>query len=295
VSPVSTAAPVVVTGALGEFSSRLDEERRAGRTVGLVLTMGALHEGHASLVRRAAEECDVVALTLFVNPTQFAEAADLANYPRDLEADLAVAREAGCDLVLAPSVEEMYPDWPRPSATTVTVRSLVDRWEGASRPGHFDGVATVVTKFLSAAGRCRTYFGEKDFQQLAVVRRLARDLSLPAEVVGCAIVREPDGLAMSSRNTRLSAAERSAAACLSRALGAGSAAVASGAGRGAVESAMAAVVAEEPLVDLDYAVLVGAEDLEPVDTDSVGPLRLLIAARVGPVRLIDNVDPRPAR
>ena len=170
--------------------------------------MGALHAGHASLLRRAADECDVVALTLFVNPTQFAEAADLTNYPRTLDADLAVAREAGCDLVFAPSVEEMYPDWPRPPATTVTVRSLVDRWEGASRPGHFDGVATVVTKFLSAAGRCRTYFGEKDFQQLAVVRRMVRDLSLPAEVVGCAIVREPDGLALSSRNARLSTSER---------------------------------------------------------------------------------------
>jgi pantoate--beta-alanine ligase len=236
----------------------------------------------------------MVALTLFVNPTQFAEEADLANYPRTLEADLAVARAAGCDLVFAPPVVEMYPDWPRPPATTVTVRSLVDRWEGASRPGHFDGVATVVTKFLSAAGRCRTYFGEKDFQQLAVVRRMVRDLSLPAEVVGCAIVREPDGLALSSRNARLSAAERTAAVCLSRALAAGATALASGADSRGVELAMAGVVAGEPLADLDYAVVVGADDLEPADAASGRPLRLLIAARVGPVRLIDNLDPRSA-
>jgi pantoate--beta-alanine ligase len=283
---------VVVTGSLDEFSSRLDDARRAGRTVGLVLTMGALHEGHASLLRRASDECDVVALTLFVNPTQFADTTDLVNYPRTLESDLALAGATGCDLVFAPSVEEMYPDWPRPSATTVTVRSLVDRWEGASRPGHFDGVATVVTKFLSAAGRCRTYFGEKDFQQLAVVRRMVRDLSLPADVVGCAIVREPDGLALSSRNARLSPAERTAAVTLWRALDAGAAAFASGADARAVEAAMAAVVAEEPLVELDYAALVDATDLEPVDVTPTGPLRLLVAARVGPVRLIDNLDPR---
>ena len=294
-SPTSTAPDLVVTGSLDGFSTRLDEERRAGRTVGVVLTMGALHEGHASLLRRAADECDVVVLTLFVNPIQFAEAADLANYPRTLESDLAVARAEGCDLVFAPSVEEMYPDWPRPPATTVTVHALVDRWEGASRPGHFDGVATVVTKFLSAAGRCRTYFGEKDFQQLAVVRRLARDLSLPAEIVGCPIVREPDGLAMSSRNARLSPAERVAAVTLSRALAAGAAAFASGAARADVEAAMVREVAGQPLVDLDYAVLVGADDLEPADAGSAAPLRLLVAARVGPVRLIDNLDPRPAR
>ncbi len=292
----TTISPgVVVVGTLAEFSSRLDDERRAGRSVGLVLTMGALHDGHASLLRRAAGECDVVALSVFVNPTQFAEAADLTNYPRTLDADLAVAREAGCDLVLAPAVEEMYPDWPVPPATTVTVRSLVDRWEGASRPGHFDGVATVVTKLLSAAGRCRTYFGEKDFQQLAVVRRVVRDLSLPAEVVGCATVREPDGLALSSRNVRMSPAERSAAACLSRALAAGADALAGGADPGEVEAVMAGVVAEQPLVELDYGVLVDADDLEPAGAASAGPLRLLVAARVGPVRLIDNIDPRSPR
>ena len=277
----TTTAPVV-TGTFAGLSARLDEERRAGRQVGMVLTMGALHDGHASLIRRAAAECDVVAVSVFVNPTQFADPSDLTNYPRTLDADVALASAAGAAVVFAPPVAEVYPDWPTPPATTVSVRELVDRWEGASRPGHFDGVATVVTKLLSAAGRCRTYFGEKDFQQLAVVRRVVRDLSLAAEVVGCPTVREPDGLALSSRNVRLSPDERSAAVSLSRALVAGAEALAAGADRAGVEAAMADRVAAEPLVHLDYAVLVDAEDLEPADTTSSRPLRLLIAAQVGP-------------
>jgi pantoate--beta-alanine ligase len=294
VSPATTTAPLV-TGTFDGLSARLDEERRAGRRVGVVLTMGALHEGHAALIRRAAAESDVVAVSVFVNPTQFADPSDLTNYPRTLDADVELAAAAGADVVFAPPVAEVYPDWPVPPATSVSVRALVDRWEGASRPGHFDGVATVVTKLLSAAGRCRAYFGEKDFQQLAVVRRVARDLSLPAEVVGCPTVREPDGLALSSRNGRLSPAERTAAVRLSRALAAGAGALAAGADRPAVETAMADVVADEPLVELDYAVLVAADDLEPAEPGHAGPLRLLIAARVGPVRLIDNVDPRDPR
>ena len=295
-SPTATTATApVVTGTFAGLSARLDDERRAGRSVGVVLTMGALHRGHAALIERAAAECDVVAVSVFVNPTQFADPADLTNYPRTLEADVALAGAAGADVVFAPPVAEVYPEWPTPPATTVTVRALVDRWEGASRPGHFDGVATVVTKLLSAAGRCRTYFGEKDFQQLAVVRRVARELSLAAQVVGCPTVREPDGLALSSRNVRLSPAERTAAVALSRALAAGADALAAGADAPGAEAAMADVVAAEPLVDLDYAVLVDADDLEPAAASSTGDLRLLIAARVGPVRLIDNLDPRAAR
>lgn len=294
-SPTTTATAPLVTGAFSALSTRLDDERRAGRTVGVVLTMGALHQGHASLIERAAGECDVVAVSVFVNPTQFADPSDLTNYPRTLDADVALASAAGAHIVFTPPVAEVYPAWPTPPATSVTVRALVDRWEGASRPGHFDGVATVVTKLLSAAGRCRAYFGEKDFQQLAVVRRVARDLSLPVEVVGCPTVREPDGLAMSSRNVRLSPAERTAAVSLSRALVAGADVLAAGTGTAGVEAAMAAVVGEEPLVHLDYAVLVGADDLEPADARAPGPLRLLIAARVGQVRLIDNLDPRAAR
>jgi pantoate--beta-alanine ligase len=294
VSPATTTTAPLVTGTFAGLSARLDEERRAGRRVGVVLTMGALHDGHASLIRRAAAECDVVAVSVFVNPTQFADPSDLTNYPRTLDTDVALAAGAGAHVVFAPPVAEVYPDWPTPPATTVSVRALVDRWEGASRPGHFDGVATVVTKLLSAAGRCRTYFGEKDFQQLAVVRRVARDLSLPAEVIGCPTVREHDGLALSSRNVRLSADERTAATSLSRALVAGAEAFASGADRFGVEAAMAGVVGREPLVHLDYAVLVDAGDLEPADATSAGPLRLLVAATVGPVRLIDNLDPRRA-
>lgn len=297
-SPTSTTTrpatgAVTVVDTLAAFSSGLDDERRAGRTVGVVLTMGALHRGHASLVQRAAAECDVVAVTDFVNPTQFADPADLSNYPRTLDADVEVAGAAGATLVVAPAVADVYPDWPAPPATTVSIRDLAARWEGASRPGHFDGVATVVVKLLSAGGRCRTYFGEKDFQQLAVVRRAVADLSLPVEVVGCQTVREADGLALSSRNVRLSAAERAAAPVLHRALREGAAVLGAGGDRAAVEAAMARTVGAEPLVTLDYAVLVDALDLEPAEVVTADrPLRLLIAAQVGPVRLIDNVDPR---
>ena len=288
-----TLPEVAVTGSLRGYAARMDAERQAGRTVGVVLTMGALHDGHRALIRRAAVECDVVAVSVFVNPTQFADPSDLDRYPRTLEDDLRVAATAGASLVFAPSVEEMYPGWPATSATVVGVRGLADRWEGASRPGHFDGVATVVVKLLTASGRCRTYFGEKDFQQLAVVRRVARDLALPVEVIGCPTVREADGLALSSRNVRLGRREREAAVSLSRALRSGAEALAAGCDRDGVEAAMAAVVATEPRVALDYAVLVDAEDLEPTDvTDDGRPLRLLVAATVGPVRLIDNLDPR---
>ena len=288
--PTTTGAAVVDTRS--GFAARLDAERRVGRTVGVVLTMGALHRGHAALVARAAAECDVVAVTVFVNPTQFGNAGDLARYPRTLAADVAVAADAGASVVFAPPVGEIYPGWPAPPATTVSVRGPSDRWEGASRPGHFDGVATVVVTLLSAAGRCRTYFGEKDFQQLAVVRRAVTDLALPVAVVGCRTVREPDGLALSSRNARLGPEDRAAAPVLHRALRAGADTLAAGGDRSAVEQAMAGTVASEPLVTLDYAALVDTADLEPADTGADGPLRLLIAATVGGVRLIDNLDPR---
>jgi len=202
----------------------LDEARAAGRVVGLVPTMGALHQGHTSLLERARAECDVVAVSIFVNPLQFGDPEDIARYPRTLERDLRVCADAGADVVFVPSVEEMYPSWPSAPSTTVSVRGVSDAWEGASRPGHFDGVATVVAKLFTTAGPCRAYFGLKDFQQLAVVRRMARELSLPVEVIGCPIVREPDGLALSSRNVRLSATERRAATALSQALAAGRAA-----------------------------------------------------------------------
>jgi pantoate--beta-alanine ligase len=269
----------------------LDEARAAGRRVGLVPTMGALHEGHLSLIARARAECDTVAVSIFVNPLQFGDPADIAHYPRTLERDLLVCAEAGADVVFVPAVREMYPTWPEPPATTVSVRGVSDRWEGASRPGHFDGVATVVAKLFAVAGPCRAYFGLKDFQQLAVVRALARDLSLPVAIVGCPIVREPDGLALSSRNVRLSDRERAAATVLSRALASGRAVVGAGERSGAaVARVMRDVVAtEEDLVHLDYAVAVDAVTLlEETHIHDPATVRLLIAAQVGPVRLIDN-------
>ncbi len=268
----------------------LERARAAGRVVGLVPTMGALHDGHTSLLARARAECDVVAVSIFVNPLQFGDPEDIECYPRTLERDLLVCAEAGADVVFVPTVSAMYPSWPAAPSTTVSVRDVSNSWEGASRPGHFDGVATVVAKLFSIAGPCRAYFGLKDFQQVAVVRRLALELSLPVEVVGCPIVRESDGLALSSRNVRLSRAERQAATVLSRALAAGRAAVAGGAHSGAaVGQAMHDVVAGEPLVRIDYAVVVDADTLEEVGTiDEPQALRLLIAATVGSVRLIDN-------
>ncbi len=283
--------PVVAT--VAGLTRHLADARAQGASVGLVPTMGSLHEGHLSLIARAVAECDVVAVSIFVNPLQFGDADDLAHYPRALDTDLDLAATAGATVAFVPAVEEMYPDGPGDMTTTVSVRDLGDRWEGASRPGHFDGVATVVAKLFAMAGPCRAYFGEKDFQQLAVVSRLARDLSFPVEVVGCPTVREPDGLARSSRNARLSPEERAAAAVLPRALRAGFDAMVEGEYRPAmVESRMVQVVEREPLARLDYAALVRAVDLSPAASllDG-GPFRLLVAARVGPVRLIDNLDP----
>ncbi len=282
---------VEVVETAAQCRARLTGERAAGRTVGLVPTMGALHAGHVSLLARARAECDVVAVSIFVNPLQFGDPADIAHYPRTLERDLAVCAEKGVDVVFAPPVAEMYPSWPEAPATVVTVRGVSEGWEGASRPGHFDGVATVVAKLLSIAGPCRAYFGEKDFQQLAVVRRLAADLVLPVEVVGCPTVREADGLALSSRNVRLSPEERRAAAVLARALSAAQATVTGGLRRSgrAVAQVMRDTVALEPLVRLDYAAAVHADSLSEVDeVHDPSSVRLLIAAVVGPVRLIDN-------
>jgi pantoate--beta-alanine ligase len=275
-----------VHATIDEFRSALDEVRRAGRTVGLVPTMGYLHAGHRSLMDAAVRDNDVAAITIFVNPLQFAPSEDLSSYPRDLDRDLAMADASGVSHVFAPSVDEMYPE---PVATTVTVTGVSASLEGASRPTHFAGVATVVAKLFAIAGPCRAYFGEKDFQQLAVVRKMTRDLSLPIEVVGCPTVREADGLALSSRNVYLSADERSAAPVLHRALLAGRAAIEAGVRDAAtVRQRMHDVVAEEPLARLDYAEVVDAATFEVPDPLS-GELRLLIAARFSKARLIDNL------
>jgi pantoate--beta-alanine ligase len=279
-----------VVEAVAECREMLHQARAQGRTVGLVPTMGALHAGHISLMARARAECEVVAVSIFVNPLQFGDPEDIAHYPRTLDRDLEVCAEAGVDVVFAPSVREMYPGWPVPVATTVSVVGVSEGWEGASRPGHFDGVATVVAKLFAIAGACRAYFGEKDFQQLAVVRQMVADLSLPVDVVGCPIVREADGLALSSRNVRLSPKERRAAVVLSRALAVGRSLIEQGAGySSAVAEAMRQVVEGEPLVRLDYAVAVGRHDLVARELiEDPAEVRLLIAADVGPVRLIDN-------
>ncbi len=289
----AAARPVAVlrtTAAYADAARRAHSDRRS---VGVVPTMGALHAGHRSLVERAVRECDVVFVTIFVNPTQFGEAADLASYPRTLAEDLEVASRAGAAYVFAPPDSEIYPDGLGTEPLPPGVGELARPLEGASRPGHFDGVATVVPKLLAPAGPCRAYFGEKDYQQLVVVRRLVGALGLPVEVVPCETVREPDGLALSSRNVRLGPDERLAARSLSQALRAGARALASGAGAGQVEAAMRAVLEAEPLVESDYAVLVRADTLCPPEAiDASTPLRLLVAARVGEVRLIDNLDPR---
>lgn len=284
--PTAARTGVRVADTIETFRKELDAARAEGKTVGLVPTMGALHEGHASLIRRAAAECDVVAVTIFINPLQFGADEDLAAYPRTLDADCALAAVAGAHIVFAPSVEEMYPG---DVHTSVSVSGVSEVLDGASRPGHFDGVATVVAKLFSIAGTCRAYFGEKDFQQLAVVRHMAHDLSMPVDIVGCPTVREPSGLALSSRNAYLSDVERDAAAVLSRALREGVALIDGGErDPEAVKRRMADVLATQPLVSLDYAEVVRADDLIVPPVLS-GELRLLVAARVGPARLIDNL------
>jgi pantoate--beta-alanine ligase len=275
---------VVTTAAA--LRTALDVVRHDGGTVGLVPTMGYLHDGHVSLMDAAVADNDVTATTIFVNPLQFAPTEDLAAYPRDLAGDTARCEAAGVGVLFTPSVEEMYPV---PMQTTVSVAGITETMEGASRPSHFAGVATVVAKLFALAGPCRAYFGEKDFQQLAVVRTMARDLSFPVEVVGCPTVREPDGLAMSSRNAYLTPEERAAAPVLHRALQAGADAVRAGERDPAVvRGLLAGMVDAEPLAELDYAAVVDAATLEVVDP-LVGEVRLLTAARFGRARLLDNV------
>jgi len=271
-----------------EFREHLDAVRALGRTVGLVPTMGALHDGHLSLLRAAAAECDVVALTIFVNPLQFGAGEDLSAYPRPIERDLELAESAGADVVFTPSTEEMYPE---PTLTTVHMVQLTEGMEGASRPTHFDGVTTVVTKLFNIAGPCRAFFGEKDFQQLAVVRRMVADLDQPVTVIGCPIVREADGLAMSSSNMYLTPSEREAATVLYRALRAGAAMIAAGEqDPGVIEAHMSSVIGGEPIAELDYAVAVDPATLRtPTKLTSGSRVQLLLVAKVGSPRLLDNL------
>jgi len=274
----------------------LDAARDSGGRVGLVPTMGYLHDGHVSLMTAARARCDMVMTTIFVNPLQFAPGEDLADYPRDLDRDTQRCREAGVDVLLAPAVEEMYP---QPVLTEVSVGALSTVLDGISRPTHFQGVATVVAKLFNIAGPCSAFFGEKDWQQLQVITRMAADLSSPVEVVGCPIVRESDGLAMSSRNLYLEGDDRAAATVLSRALRTAVDAVAAGDDDArTVRQLLAGIIGDEPRADLDYAAVVDARSLQPVQRIAAAResghadagVRLLVAARVGPARLIDNTD-----
>lgn len=259
--------------------------RNAGQSVGLVPTMGALHAGHASLIRAAASGCDAVAVSVFVNPTQFGPNEDFSRYPRTFEADCALAAAEGASVVFAPEVEDLYPGG---AATFVEVEGLSSRLDGASRPGHFRGVATVVSKLLIAAEPDRAYFGQKDAAQVAVLRRMVADLLLPVEIVVCPIVRDADGLALSSRNVFLSVQEREWALVLSRAVRMVEGLVARGERRSGVLLEAARFLFDEvPEVRVDYIEVVDWATLLPVETAGAGML-FAVAAWVGATRLIDN-------
>jgi pantoate--beta-alanine ligase len=260
---------------------------RSGK-IGFVPTMGYLHEGHLSLVRRARRECDTVVMSVFVNPLQFGPNEDFDRYPRDLERDAGMAREAGVDFLFAPSVAEMYPDSPR---TKVTVSGLTERLCGASRPGHFDGVATVVTKLFNIVQPDRAYFGLKDAQQVAVIEQMVRDLNIPVEIVPCETVREADGLAMSSRNVYLSTEERKQATILYQALREAKVGLESGRFRTAeeVNRFVREKIMTQPLAEIDYVETLSYPRLEPPENLESERIIVAVAVRFGKTRLIDNL------
>jgi pantoate--beta-alanine ligase len=266
------------------------EDRREGNAIGLVPTMGALHAGHASLIRAARDSCGFVGVSIFVNPTQFGPNEDYSRYPRSFEADCALAKAEGATVVFAPTVEELYPAG---AATFVEVEGLSNRLDGASRPGHFRGVATVVAKLLIATEADRAFFGQKDAAQVAVLRRMVKDLRLPAEIVVCPIVREADGLALSSRNVYLSATEREQALVLSRTVRQVERMASAGERRAdALIKAARKSFAAEADVRVDYIELVNWATLEPVEVAAPGSL-FAVAACVGATRLIDNTVLEP--
>ena len=273
---------------IADARSALARDARAGQTVALVPTMGALHDGHLSLVRLAQQHADRVVVSIFVNPLQFGPDEDYDAYPRQLDDDVRLLEQAGVDWVFAPSVEQMYPNWP--TTTMVTAGDAGRILEGEFRPTHFDGVLTVVAKLFAIAQPDIAIFGQKDAQQLALVRRMVADLNLPLRIVAAPISREPDGLARSSRNAYLVGADRERATVLSRAL----AAVADAAGNGvsAALDAGRAVYASEPTVTVDYLVAVDAATFTPAGPDFHGDALVLTAARVGITRLIDNREVR---
>jgi pantoate--beta-alanine ligase len=275
-----------VARTVGEARSAVRAARAAARTIGFVPTMGALHDGHVSLLERARADCDYVVISVFVNPMQFNDPSDLAAYPRDEARDAAIADDARVDLFFAPDAAEMYPAG---FATAVVVEALSEPLEGAVRgAGHFRGVATVVTKLFNIVAPDVAYFGQKDAQQAVIVRRMVRDLDLPLQVVVCPTIREPDGLAMSSRNVRLDATERVRALALRRGLDAAEASVARGERDASTVAGAGRAAMRAHGVDPEYFELVSADTLQPL-ARVAGEVLIAVAARVGPVRLIDNV------
>ncbi len=273
--------------AIAELRASTSAARSRNQSIGLVPTMGFLHAGHSSLMRRARSECDIVVVTIFVNPLQFGPNEDLASYPRDLESDLAVCEADGVDLVFAPSVDEMYPD--AASRSTVHVAGLGESLCGRSRPGHFDGVTTVVSRLFDIIGPSRAYFGQKDAQQLAIVTRMVVELGLDVQIVGCPLIREADGLALSSRNAYLSPEERAAAPKLHQALLAAERVFKRGVSDpAAITRVVRSQIELEPLFAIDYVECVDTESLVALDTIEKTGL-IVVAARIGRTRLIDNL------
>ena len=276
----------ILTTAAG-LQAYTEQARQAGQRVGLVPTMGALHAGHIQLVQAARAECNEVIATIFVNPTQFNNADDFRLYPRVPEADAALLEPAGCTALFVPAVEEMYP---RPTVLRFDFGALEQVMEGAHRPGHFNGVATVVSKLFHLARPHRAYFGQKDWQQVAVVKQLVADLSFDLEVVACPTIREADGLAMSSRNRRLDAPARAVAPLLYRVLSAAAAQVRQGMAPAQVQAAALATLAQEPTITPEYVEIADAQTLQPLAGYVSGrAVVLCLAAHLGGVRLIDNV------
>lgn len=285
---------MLLARSISEIRSLVRAAREQRRPIGFVPTMGALHAGHLSLVEAARRDGCWSVVSIFVNPTQFAPNEDFSRYPRDETGDLALCEKTGVDAVFLPATDEVYPP---AAATTVHVRGLGDHLCGPHRPGHFDGVATIVCKLFNMVQPDRAYFGMKDAQQLAIIRRMTADLDLPVAIIGCPTVREPDGLAMSSRNRYLAPDERARALSLYRALSAARSLVEAGERRAApIEQQMAQIIAAARPTSVDYISIVDAETLQPV-ADLRGPVTIALAVRFGATRLIDNLtlDPPPAQ
>lgn len=265
----------------------IKETRRQGKKIGLVPTMGFLHEGHLSLVKAAREKCDLVVMSIFVNPLQFGPNEDFERYPRDIEHDRDLAQSAGVDLLFTPEVSEMYP---KPVLTNISVSHVTEPLCGKSRPGHFDGVATVVTKLFQIVQPDFAFFGQKDAQQVAVVSQMVYDLSMPVEIVPCPIVREPDGLAMSSRNVYLTPEERQEALVLSRSLQQAKAWLAEGIAPDEIRSRMIQMISEMPLASIDYVEVLRYPDMAAVQQPAPGEAIIVaLAVHFGKTRLIDNL------